>query len=130
MEFEDKTQEMKMINQITLNKIEDLYRISNQIEFYEKICHNTQNISKILSIINKMLNEKIVLSKKESEILLHCLNFVDLMNLFINPNEMDKLCTNIKSIKTIDYMHIDAQPILFTGSVCYRATDLKSFLKV
>ena len=99
MEFEDKTQEMKMINQITLNKIEDLYRISNQIEFYEKICHNTQNISKILSIINKMLNEKIVLSKKESEILLHCLNFVDLMNLFINPNEMDKLCTNIKSIK-------------------------------
>ena len=81
-----------------IDKIEEFFVIIDQTEFQDKIYRNSINIQNNLEVFKKLLYDNFELSQKDTTILLHCLKFVDMLNLFMNKNILNKVFELIRDI--------------------------------
>jgi hypothetical protein len=79
-----------------------------------RIFKNTLNISRILKTFYKKLSDNFYISKEETEVLLYCLKFVDMLNLFMNQQSIDSLNKIIYDINELVLMinNIESKDII------------------
>jgi len=81
-----------------VDNFDEFFLINNQTEFQDKIYRNSVNIQNNLEVFKKLLIEISELDQKDTTMLVHCLKFVDMLNLFMNKNILNKVFELIKEI--------------------------------
>ena len=87
-----------------VDKIEDILRISECFEMDQRIIKNTGNIIKVFQHFKANLYKAISFTKDEIDYFIHCLKFVDTLNLFMNPQTISTLRRYMGEIYDIAYM--------------------------
>lgn len=111
---EDSSSNSTSIRTEHIDKIEDMLAICDPTEMDTRIFKNTLNISRILKTFYRKLSDNFHISKEETEVLLYCLKFVDMLNIFMNQQSIDSLNKIIYDINELVLMinNIDSKDII------------------
>lgn len=87
-----------------VDKIDDILRISDSFEMDQRIAKNAGNIIKIFQHFKNNLYKSISFTKDEIDYFIHCLKFVDTLNLFMNTQTLSTLRRYMCEIYDVAYM--------------------------
>ena len=81
-----------------LDDIDEMFLIKSQSEMEQRIIQNLQTIIKTFSSFSKKLYDYKKISNTEIETIIHCLKFVDMLNLFFPDHYWSKIRNLMNSI--------------------------------
>jgi hypothetical protein len=97
-----------------IDQIEEMLALTDPTEMDSRIFKNSLNISRILKSFYKKLSDNFYITQEETDVLLYCLKFVDMLNLFMNQQSIDSLNKIIFDINELVLMinNIDSKDII------------------
>ena len=87
-----------------VDKIEDILRITDSFEMDQRIAKNAGSIIKIFQHFKNNLYKNLSFTKDEIDYFIHCLKFVDTLNLFMNTQTISTLGRYMCEIYDVAYM--------------------------
>lgn len=99
-----------------MDRIEDILSLTDVGEMDTIINKNTITLTKIFKAFHKRLCDNFELTKEEADILIYCLKFVDMLNLFMTNQSIDSILKLIYDINEL---------IKIIGNLEFRETIIK-----